>query len=176
MYRGSAWIYETTSGIFLVEKSRRPHCRQRIYFDDPLQIRFISLFRCRKQWKFQMQKQQWTRNGRSYRQLQLGSWESQMQEGGSPGSTKRQTNVHFATLMDDCHLKKCGVRTKISEVQGSSRAPKRHCKRWFWFLCSIFWTWFISFAPDCCKSNGWHCKTTRLWRTSSRREICLHAG
>ena len=25
--------------------------------------------------------------------------------------------VHFVTLMDICHLKKCGVRTKISEEQ-----------------------------------------------------------
>ena len=35
MYRGSAWVYETTSGIFSAEKSRGPHCRQRIFLDDP---------------------------------------------------------------------------------------------------------------------------------------------
>ena len=32
--------------------------------------------------------------------------------------------VHFATLMDICHLKKCRVGTKCSEVQKKSRAPK----------------------------------------------------
>ena len=30
--------------------------------------------------------------------------------------------VHFATLMDICHLKKCGVGTPITEVQRQSRA------------------------------------------------------
>ena len=35
MYRGSAWVYETMSGIFSAEKSRGPHCRQRIFLDDP---------------------------------------------------------------------------------------------------------------------------------------------
>ena len=30
--------------------------------------------------------------------------------------------VHFATLMDLCRLKKCGVRTKATEVQRQSRA------------------------------------------------------
>ena len=29
---------------------------------------------------------------------------------------KRRTESQFATLMDICHLKKCGVRAKISEV------------------------------------------------------------
>ena len=37
--------------------------------------------------------------------------------------------VHFVSLMDTCHRKKCGVRTQITEVQRQSRAPGRHCKR-----------------------------------------------
>ena len=32
--------------------------------------------------------------------------------------------VHFASLMDICHLKKCGVRTKISKIQRTSRTPR----------------------------------------------------
>ena len=36
--------------------------------------------------------------------------------GGHPRSTKEQMTVHCATLMDICHLKKCGVRTKISKL------------------------------------------------------------
>ena len=31
--------------------------------------------------------------------------------------------VHFATLVDICHLKKFGVETEIAEVQRQSRAP-----------------------------------------------------
>ena len=45
--------------------------------------------------------------------------------------------VHVATLMDICHLKKCRVRTKMSEVQRSSRAPWWQCKRRPWSLCSL---------------------------------------
>ena len=37
---------------------------------------------------------------------------------------KDKRTVHFATLMDMCHLKKCGVRAEISEVQRESRLPK----------------------------------------------------
>ena len=33
-----------------------------------------------------------------------------------------KNKVHFASLMDRCHLKKRGVETKISEVQGQSRS------------------------------------------------------
>ena len=46
--------------------------------------------------------------------------------------------VHFATLMDICHPKNAELEPQISEVQGSSRAPRRHCERRFWFLRSIY--------------------------------------
>ena len=35
-----------------------------------------------------------------------------------------KTKVHIATLMDICHLNKCGGGTKISEVQRKNRAPR----------------------------------------------------
>ena len=35
---------------------------------------------------------------------------------------KEKTKVHFATLMDICNLKKCGVRTQITKIQRQSRA------------------------------------------------------
>ena len=37
---------------------------------------------------------------------------------------QREKRVHFATLMNICHLKKCGVGTKVSKVQGTSPAPR----------------------------------------------------
>ena len=33
LHHGISWIYKATSGIFSAQKSRRPHCRQRVYFD-----------------------------------------------------------------------------------------------------------------------------------------------
>ena len=45
--------------------------------------------------------------------------------------------VHFATLMGHMSPQKCGVRTKIAEVQKQSRAPKGQCKRRLWSLRSL---------------------------------------
>ena len=51
---------------------------------------------------------------------------------GKKGKSKKEVileaqrvkkKVHFSTLMDTCHLKKCGVRTQIAEVHRQSRAP-----------------------------------------------------
>ena len=75
MYRGSAWVHETKSGIISTERSWRSQCRPSIYFDDPSKNWFTSLFQCLKRWRFRMQKQQWTRTGRNLRQFRSGSWE-----------------------------------------------------------------------------------------------------
>ena len=37
--------------------------------------------------------------------------------------------VHFASLMDICHLKKCRIGDKVLKIQRSSCAPRRHCER-----------------------------------------------
>ena len=46
--------------------------------------------------------------------------------------------VNFATLMDICHLKQCGVGTKITEVQRQSRVPGGHCNRRPWSPRSLY--------------------------------------
>ena len=55
-----------------------------------------------------------------------------------PQAQRDHKKVHFDTLMDICHLKKCGVRAEISEVRRSSRAPRIHRKRRLWSLRSIY--------------------------------------
>ena len=35
--------------------------------------------------------------------------------------------VHFATLMDICHLKNAELEPKFQKYQRQSRAPGRHC-------------------------------------------------
>ena len=37
--------------------------------------------------------------------------------------------VHFASLMDICHLKKCRIGDKAPKIQRSSCTPRRHCQR-----------------------------------------------
>ena len=38
--------------------------------------------------------------------------------------------------------------------------------------CSVYWTRIVCFSDDSCKSNGRHCETPWLCRTSRRRSIC----
>ena len=82
--------------------------------------------------------------------------------------------VHFASLMDICHLKKAELETKHLKVQRSGCSPRWYCERWFWIFCSIHWTRIISFTNDSSKSHGYHIQTARVRRTSSRCSIGLH--
>ena len=137
------------------------------------------------------------------------------QEGGQSGSTKRGmespfllhivrrideartkgAKVHFASLMDICHLKNAELETKHQKCKRTRRAPRWYCKRLFRRLCSIhwtriisitsgrrgisdtlnekifrgiYWTRFVCVSNDSSENNGCHCKTTWFCRTSSR--------
>ena len=84
--------------------------------------------------------------------------------------------VHFASLMDICHLKNAELETKAPKKQRSSCTPRRCYERWFWFLCSFHRTRIISITNDCSKSHGDHIQTARVRRTSSWCSICLYPG
>ena len=45
--------------------------------------------------------------------------------------------VHFASLMDICHLKNAELEAKHQKLQRSSCTPRWHCERRFWVLRSI---------------------------------------
>ena len=109
----------------LPKNSRRPHCKQRIYFDDPLQFASQVYADAASSENYGCNKQQWARNGSSERELQPGSWEkSEARRKVILEAQRDKKKVHFASLMDICHLQECGVRTNISEVQRSTRAPR----------------------------------------------------
>ena len=82
--------------------------------------------------------------------------------------------VHFASLMDICHLKNAELVAKHQKIQRSSCTPMWYCERRFRVLRSIHWTRFFSISNDGCKSHGYHTKTARVCRTSSWRSICLY--
>ena len=69
--------------------------------------------------------------------------------------------VHFATLIDICHLK----NAEFDMVNDGSGAY-------------VVFTERGSSASqiDCCKSDGRHCESTRIRWTSRRRSISLHPG
>ena len=79
--------------------------------------------------------------------------------------------VHFASLMDICHLKNAELEAKRSNC-----TPRWYCERRFGVLCSIHWTRVISITRDSSKSHGYHIQTAWLCRTSSWRSICFYPG
>ena len=52
--------------------------------------------------------------------------------------------VHFATLIDTCHLKNVELEPKWQKnYTGLSSASWPHCERWFWSLCIFYWTGLV---------------------------------
>ena len=100
--------------------SRLIHCRHRFFFDDPKQIGSQVYFRCHKRRKFRMQKLQWTRNGKKQTRdnPSMATGERQEQEGGYSRSTTRKMKVHFATLIDICHLKNAELEPNFQKYKG----------------------------------------------------------
>ena len=78
--------------------------------------------------------------------------------------------VHFATLMDMCHLKNTELEPQFQKYKG------RVVLRGDIVLCSFCWAGLVCVTNDCLKNNGCCWKSTRLWRTSSWCSICLHSG
>ena len=67
---------------------------------------FTNLFLCLKLWKFLEQKQRWIRNGKNWRKFRRGTWlKSEVRKKWSMKQGCRAPTVHFASLLDICHLK-----------------------------------------------------------------------
>ena len=59
-----------------------------------------------------MRTQRWTRNGRSSRRCQRGCWIVKSKKDFSEGHKKEDKKVHFATLMDICHITNAELEPK----------------------------------------------------------------
>ena len=121
-----------------------------------------------------MQKQQRRKNGRNLKRFRRGdltkvrSKKEVIDEARTKGA-----EVHFASLMDICHLKNARIGGKAPKIQRSS-TPRWYCEGRFGVLCSILCTRIISFTNDSSKSHGYHIQTAWLRRTSSWCSICLY--
>ena len=86
------------------------------------------------------------------------------------------TKVHFASLMDICHLKNAELEAKHQKYKGRVVLRGDIVKDDSGVLCSIHWTRIISITNDSSNSRGYHFQTARVRRTSSWRSICLYPG
>ena len=101
---------------------------------------------------------------------------------------KSETNQRWSMNKDEGHkssfcltdghlpFEECRIGDKAPKIQRSNCTPRRHCKRWFWILCSIYRIRIISITNDYSKNHGHHIQTARMRRTSSGRSICLYPG
>ena len=113
MYRGGAWVHETTVGIISTARSSRSHRRQKDRIQWLTTTWFTSLFLWLKRWKFRMRRQQWTRE---WKKLETSpAW--QLDKVRSKKEERDKKQVHFATFDGHLSPQKCGVTAKISEVR-----------------------------------------------------------
>ena len=132
-----------------------------------------NVFLCPKPWKFLQQRQQWTRNGTNWKRFRQGTWrKSEVRSDRWSKDERRRSSFSLA----DGHssLIESWIGDKAPKIQRSSCTPRWYCERWFWILCSIHWTRFISITNGSSKSHGYHLQIARVRRTSSWRSICLY--
>ena len=87
-------------------------------------IWFTNLFLCPKPWKSPQQRQQWTRNGQklekisAWNLMKVGSKKEVIDEARTKGA-----KVHFASLMDICHLINTELEAKHQKCKGRVVLP-----------------------------------------------------
>ena len=79
-----------------------------------------SSFLCLKPWKYQKQRQQWRKNGKNEENTSMAADECQEQKRGDRWSKEWAQNrtVHFASLMDLCHLKNSELEPPFQKYKG----------------------------------------------------------
>ena len=174
LYCWSWRIYENSNGRSSSQTSWRSHCRKRCEFhESPQPSAQIYVLRL-KQWKTRCKGS----SGKIIRKNpeKIPTWQltkvknknEVIAEARNEGRT-----VHFASLMDLCHLKNSELEPKFQKYKGRVVLRGDTVKS-FRIVCSIYWARIISITNDGCKRNGYYIKTTWMRRIRSRRSISLH--
>ena len=120
LYSGISWFHETKWN-FLCLQNTKITWQTKVLLRWPITLWFTNLCPCLKRWKSGVRKQQWTRNERRLIQSQCGKWRKSRAKKEIILEAQRDKNkVHFATLMDMCHLEKHGLRTKVTDTKAES--------------------------------------------------------
>ena len=70
--------------------------------------------------------------------------------------------VHFASLMDICHLKNAELEAKHQKYKGRVVLRGDIVKGRFWLLCCIYRAEIVSITNDSSKSHGYHFQIARF--------------
>ena len=107
----------------------------------------------------------------AWNQTKVRSKSEVIDEARTSGAT-----VHFASLMDICHLKNAEMESKQQKYNGRVVPRNDIVKYDFEFYAAFSRTRIFSITNDCSKSYGYHIHIARIRRTSSGRSICLYRG
>ena len=91
-----------------------------------------NISQCLKQWTYQMQKQQWIKNRKTWKDTGMAADESKKHTRCDRWSKERKKNSTFCVVV--CHLKNSELEPKFQKYRRPSRTPRWHCKRRFWLL------------------------------------------
>ena len=96
------------------------------------------LFLCHKQWTYQMERQQWRKNGKNRENPGMAAHESQKQKWGDRWTKERGQKDPFCVVNRSLSCEEFGVGATVSEIQRSSCTPR-------WFHSFSFAFQFFSF-------------------------------
>ena len=82
--------------------------------------------------------------------------------------------VHFASLMDTCHLKNAELEAKHQKYKGRVVLRGDIVKDDSGSYAVFHWTRIVSITNEGSKNHGYHLQITRLQWTSNRRSISLY--
>ena len=115
------------------------------------------------------------KNGKSSKRSKLGSWVKSRAKGRLFWKHReKKSKVHFASLMDLCHLKNAELEQKFQRYKGRVVLRGDSVKDDSGAHAVFHWTGLVCVTNDWSKGSWCHCKTTRLWRTSNWCSICLN--
>ena len=93
--------------------------QEKVTVHNSITIWFTNLFLCLKLWKFLQQKQRWRRNGQNW--IKIWAWNLTKVRSRKEVIDEARTSgakIHFASLMDTCHLKNAEFETKHRKYEG----------------------------------------------------------
>ena len=85
-----------------------------------------------------MRKHQWTKNRKTRENTGMAGDESQKQKVVIDEARKEGKTVHFASLMDICHLKNSELEPKFQKYKGRAVLRGDIVKDDSWSLCSLY--------------------------------------
>ena len=119
MYLGSQWIHKNAYGRISAGISWGPYCRKRGAIHCNITIGYTNLILCFKRWRYFAAKaavdQEWEKFEK------IPAWDTTKVRNKSEVIDEARTKgakVHFASLMDICHLKNAELETKHQKYWG----------------------------------------------------------